>query len=56
MIHAREWITGAVGTYVLDQLLNNHDDLEMQDWLDRYDFYYLPVFNADGYTYTHTTV
>jgi len=53
-IHAREWITGAVGTYIIDQLLNSNET-EIQSWLDDYDFYILPITNPDGYEFTHTT-
>ncbi|CAL8102302.1 unnamed protein product [Orchesella dallaii] len=53
-IHAREWITGAVCTYIIDQLLNSNET-EIQSWLDDYDFYILPITNPDGYEFTHTT-
>ncbi|ODM86753.1 Zinc carboxypeptidase [Orchesella cincta] len=53
-IHAREWITGAVCNYIIDQLLNSNET-EIQSWLDEYDFYILPIANPDGYEFTHTT-
>ncbi|KAG7188823.1 hypothetical protein KM043_008431 [Ampulex compressa] len=44
-IHAREWISPAVVTYVIDQLVENSENLEA-------DYYILPVVNPDGYEYT----
>ncbi|CAG7832180.1 unnamed protein product [Allacma fusca] len=50
-IHAREWITNAVTTYIINQLLTG----TLQSRLDQFDFYIVPVANPDGYEYTHTT-
>ncbi|XP_066587843.1 carboxypeptidase B-like isoform X2 [Prorops nasuta] len=44
-IHAREWISPAVVTYVINHLVENSEDLEA-------DYYILPVVNPDGYEYT----
>ncbi|XP_012289073.1 carboxypeptidase B [Orussus abietinus] len=44
-IHAREWISPAAVTYVIDYLVENSEDLEA-------DYYILPVVNPDGYEYT----
>ncbi|XP_076242094.1 carboxypeptidase B [Calliopsis andreniformis] len=44
-IHAREWISPAAVTYVIDYLVENSDSLEV-------DYYILPVANPDGYEYT----
>ena len=33
----------------------NHD-ANVTKMIDHYDWYILPVFNADGYEYSHTTV
>lgn len=41
-IHAREWISPAAVTYVIDYLVENSDSLEA-------DYYILPVANPDGY-------
>jgi len=50
-IHAREWISPAVVTYIMGKLMtfetNDRDLLENVDW------YFLPVVNPDGYEYTH---
>ncbi|XP_015433604.1 PREDICTED: carboxypeptidase B-like [Dufourea novaeangliae] len=46
-IHAREWISPAAVTYIIDYLVENSDSLEA-------DYYILPVANPDGYEYTFT--
>jgi carboxypeptidase A4 len=49
-IHAREWISSAVATYIVNELTHNseqHDAL-----LKRYDFYIIPLLNPDGYAYS----
>ncbi|KAK5640388.1 hypothetical protein RI129_011199 [Pyrocoelia pectoralis] len=53
-IHAREWITPATVTYILDQFLSSTDPAiravaESRDW------YIFPSINPDGYVYSHTT-
>jgi hypothetical protein len=47
-IHAREWITNAVCTYVLNELLNGN----ATGWLDNFNFAIAPMLNPDGYSYT----
>jgi len=44
-IHAREWISPAAVTYIIDFLVENSENLET-------DYYILPVVNPDGYEYT----
>ncbi|XP_012340528.1 carboxypeptidase B-like isoform X2 [Apis florea] len=46
-IHAREWISPASVTYVINHLVENSETLEA-------DYYILPVVNPDGYEYTFT--
>lgn len=46
-MHAREWITPAVVTYLIRGLLDERELLEQLD------FYLLPVLNPDGYEYSH---
>ncbi|XP_076649892.1 carboxypeptidase B [Halictus rubicundus] len=46
-IHAREWISPAAVTYIIDYLVDNSDNLDA-------DYYILPVANPDGYEYTFT--
>ncbi|OAD52756.1 Zinc carboxypeptidase A 1 [Eufriesea mexicana] len=53
-IHAREWISPAVVTYILNELILS-DDPRVRYMAESYDWYFFPVFNPDGYEYTHTT-
>ncbi|XP_029047310.1 zinc carboxypeptidase-like [Osmia bicornis bicornis] len=53
-IHAREWISPAVVTYILNELILS-DDTRVRYMAESYDWYIFPVFNPDGYEYTHTT-
>ncbi|KAK9310411.1 hypothetical protein QLX08_000380 [Tetragonisca angustula] len=53
-IHAREWISPAVVTYILNELILS-DDSRVRYMAESYDWYIFPVFNPDGYEYTHTT-
>ena len=50
-IHAREWISPATITFMVNQLVTNPAN---RDLIDYYDFYVLPVANPDGYEYSHT--
>jgi hypothetical protein len=52
-IHAREWITGATTTYILNELLTNKNE-SIRNLAENYDWYIFPVTNPDGYAYTHT--
>ena len=51
-IHAREWITPASLIYLVKQLLTS-DNAKIKSALSKYDFHILPVFNIDGFVYTH---
>jgi len=51
-IHAREWITSAVVTFMLRELVEN--DSAHPDLLDSLDWYILPMVNPDGYNHTRT--
>ncbi|XP_057306237.1 carboxypeptidase B-like [Hydractinia symbiolongicarpus] len=52
-IHAREWISPATVMYFTKELLTSSRS-DVSDALSKYEFYILPVFNVDGYKYTHT--
>ncbi|XP_062539331.1 zinc carboxypeptidase-like [Armigeres subalbatus] len=50
-IHAREWISPAVCTYILNQLLTSTVP-DVQDLAENFDWFFFPVVNPDGYKYT----
>jgi murein tripeptide amidase MpaA len=52
-IHAREWISPAVATYHIRELVENREHRE-SDMLNKLDWYILPVHNPDGYEYSRT--
>ncbi|XP_017893176.1 zinc carboxypeptidase-like [Ceratina calcarata] len=53
-IHAREWITPAAILYMVNELLHSKD-ASVRALAESHDWYIFPVFNPDGYVYTHTT-
>jgi len=54
-IHAREWITSAVNTYILNQFLTNNTDANITSLAQKYTWYFFPVMNPDGFVYSHET-
>lgn len=50
-IHAREWISPATATYIINELVEDWDDLP--EYIQNLDWYVLPVVNPDGYEYSH---
>jgi len=54
-IHAREWISPATVMYILHQLLTSNNS-DIRNLADSHDWYIFPLFNPDGYVYTHKTV
>lgn len=53
-IHAREWISPATVTYMVNELVTNRDTYS--DLLSSVNFYVMPSINPDGYSYTFTDV
>nr|CAH0101751.1 unnamed protein product [Daphnia galeata] len=49
-IHAREWISPAVATYIIQQLVEVPANSKMFFYVD---WYIMPVMNPDGYEYAH---
>jgi len=49
-IHAREWISPAVATYIVRELVENYGD--HPDYLDKINWYFIPSANPDGYAYS----
>lgn len=50
-IHAREWISPATVTYLINQLLTSAVP-DIQGLANDYDWYFFPVVNPDGYRHT----
>ncbi|GAB0100028.1 zinc carboxypeptidase-like [Sergentomyia squamirostris] len=51
--HAREWITSATATYVLNELLTSTNP-DIQRIAENYDWYIFPNVNPDGFRFSHT--
>ncbi|KAK4873403.1 hypothetical protein RN001_015432 [Aquatica leii] len=50
-IHAREWISPATVTYILNELLTSTNP-KIRSVAESRDWYIFPIFNPDGYEYT----
>ncbi|KZS15410.1 Carboxypeptidase B [Daphnia magna] len=50
-IHAREWISSALATYIIHQLVEVDGNAGL--W-SNVDWYIMPMMNPDGYQFTHT--
>ncbi|XP_053673303.1 zinc carboxypeptidase-like [Anopheles nili] len=53
-IHAREWISSATATWLLNELLTSSNPA-VQDLAQNYDWYFIMIANPDGLAYTKTT-
>eukprot|EP00010_Vexillifera_abyssalis_P006104 CAMPEP_0201552236 /NCGR_PEP_ID=MMETSP0173_2-20130828/14571_1 /ASSEMBLY_ACC=CAM_ASM_000268 /TAXON_ID=218659 /ORGANISM="Vexillifera sp., Strain DIVA3 564/2" /LENGTH=361 /DNA_ID=CAMNT_0047962679 /DNA_START=128 /DNA_END=1210 /DNA_ORIENTATION=+ len=54
--HAREWISGATTTYIINQLVSGYGKNEtVTAMVDNIEWTIIPVANPDGYNYTWTT-
>lgn len=53
-IHAREWISPAVSTFLINSLLSSKNE-SIRSIAENFDWYIFPVVNPDGYVYTHTS-
>ncbi|KAH8412137.1 hypothetical protein KR009_000023 [Drosophila setifemur] len=51
-IHAREWITSATATWLINEFLTSEDEFVRQ-LAESHDWYIVPVLNVDGFVYTH---
>jgi len=53
-IHAREWISTAFCQWFVKEAVSTYgSDAQMTSLLNQMDVFVLPVFNIDGYDYTH---
>ncbi|XP_055636788.1 zinc carboxypeptidase-like [Toxorhynchites rutilus septentrionalis] len=50
-IHAREWISPATATYILNQLITSSDP-RIVNLSTNYDWFFFPIVNPDGYKFT----
>ena len=53
-IHAREWISPATVTYIINELVENFNIYK--HILDHIDIHFVPSINPDGYAYSHAEV
>ena len=51
-IHAREWISPAVVSYLIREF--SERAITSEDILANFTLYIIPVLNPDGYEYSHT--
>jgi carboxypeptidase A2 len=55
-IHAREWLAPATTLKILNHLITQYgSDATVTQLLDNYDWYFVPVFNPDGYSHTFSS-
>lgn len=49
--HAREWISPATVTFIIDRFVEEWED--QPRFIQNIDWYFMPLVNPDGYEYTH---
>lgn len=54
-LHAREWISPAVVTWIIKEFLTSNDP-EIRALAENFEWHIFPVVNPDGYEYTFTDV
>ncbi|CAG5004950.1 unnamed protein product [Parnassius apollo] len=56
-IHAREWISPAFVTYMMQQIVHSpsSNNSELKKIAQAYEWYFVPILNPDGYEITHTS-
>ncbi|KAH7728334.1 Protein Y18H1A.9 [Aphelenchoides avenae] len=55
-IHAREWVSPAAVIYFIHQLVTGYErDQQLQQLVDRLDWYLVPLLNPDGYEYSRSS-
>lgn len=52
-IHAREWITSATATWIINELLTSNDTT-VRDIAENVNWHIIPILNVDGFVFTHT--
>eukprot|EP01121_Diplochlamys_sp_Union-15-3_P020011 TRINITY_DN7676_c0_g2_i1.p1 TRINITY_DN7676_c0_g2~~TRINITY_DN7676_c0_g2_i1.p1 ORF type:complete len:407 (+),score=71.87 TRINITY_DN7676_c0_g2_i1:54-1274(+) len=56
MQHAREWISPAVVTYIITELLVQYNtNPKIKAIVDTFDFVFIPIVNPDGYQFSWTS-
>ena len=55
-IHAREWISPAVVTFMANELVKRYSKRSDYPLIQYFDWYFLPNGNPDGYEYSHSMV
>jgi carboxypeptidase A2 len=53
-IHAREWLATSTHLLFMKHMVDDVNDATVADFINRFDFYFIPVMNPDGYSYSHT--
>ena len=54
-MHANQWISPSTVTYILNEFLTTKDQ-NVSSLAKKYDWYFAPIINPDGYRYSHKFV